>query len=295
MQNKIISDSLLARLDSFYLKTHNIVEGFMVGLHKSPYHGFSVEFADHRQYIQGDPIRNVDWKLYAKTDRYYLKRFEEETNVRSYILIDHSNSMSFQSGDVSKLEYAVSLAGALAYLIIKQKDAAGLIAYSNQVTRHLPPKAYSGYINIIFEQLMELKPESTTATVEAMHAVAENLRKRSLIILITDLLDNPDELVKGLKHFKYRNHEVIVFHILDNQEQEFNYRDETEFIDSESGKRITVNPWQIKTNYQNQFNSYIEYIQSECFKTGIEYNPINTSIPIEDNLLKYLHKRMLFQ
>ncbi len=295
MSEKVINDSLLARLDSFHLKTKSIVEGFMVGLHKSPYHGFSVEFADHRQYIPGDPIRNIDWKLYAKTDRYYLKRFEEETNVRSYILLDHSNSMSFKSGTTSKLDYAVSLAAALSYLIVKQKDAIGLISYSDKVTSHLPPKAYSGYLNLLFEQLLSLEPESTTGTLSAMHSVAENLKKRSLIILITDLLDDPNELVKGLQHFKYQKHEVLVFHILDNQEKEFNYKAETEFIDAETGKKITVNPWQIKNRYKEELSSFIEKIRNECFKAGIEYNPINTSIPIEDNLLKYLHKRMLFQ
>jgi len=294
MANQVISDELIASIERYHLKTRSIVEGFMVGLHKSPYHGFSVEFADHRQYIPGDPIKNIDWKLFAKTDRYYLKRYEEETNVRCYMLLDHSLSMSYTSGDTTKLDYAKQLSAAIAYLIVKQKDALGLITFADEITNHLPPKAYQGYLNLIFEKLLTLTAVSTTNTLKALHKAAESLKKRSLIILFTDLLDEPTKLMEGLKHFKFNHHEVLVFHILDKEERDFNFKGETQFVDSETGQKITVNPWQIKNDYQETYQNYIKTIKSECLQSGIEYNPIDTSIAIEDNLLKYLYKRSLF-
>ncbi|MBN2829047.1 MAG: DUF58 domain-containing protein [Candidatus Cloacimonetes bacterium] len=290
----VISDELIARIEKYHLKTRSIVEGFMVGLHKSPYHGFSVEFADHRQYIPGDPVRNVDWKLYAKTDRFYLKRYEEETNVRCYLLVDHSLSMSYGSGGTTKFDYARQLAAALSYLIMNQKDAVGLITFADEITNHLPPKAFNGYLNVIFDILLSIEPISTTNTLNALHAAAESLKKRSLIILLTDLLDEPEKLIAGLKHFRFNHHEVLVFHIIDKEEQEFNFRSETQFIDSETKKHVTVNPWQIRNDYRSEFKKYADSIKEECFRSGIEYNPIDTSVPIEDNLLRYLHKRSLY-
>jgi uncharacterized protein (DUF58 family) len=290
----VISDEFIARIEKYHLRTRSIVEGFMVGLHKSPYHGFSVEFADHRQYIPGDPIRNVDWKLYAKTDRHYLKRYEEETNVRCYLLLDHSLSMSYGSGETSKLDYARQLSAALSYLIINQKDAVGLITFADTITNHLPPKAYHGYLNLLFDKLLSLEPIATTDTLAALHKAAESLKKRSIVVLITDLMDEPEKLIAGLKHFRFNKHEVLVFHIIDKEEQEFNFSLETQFIDAETGKHVTVNPWQIRDDYRDSFARFTDNIKEECFRSGIEYNSINTSIPIEDNLLRYLHKRSLY-
>ncbi|RLC50490.1 MAG: DUF58 domain-containing protein [Candidatus Cloacimonadota bacterium] len=286
-----LSPEFILNLEKFNLRARLIVEGFIIGLHKSPYHGFSVEFSDHRQYNPGDPIRNIDWKVYGKTNRYYIKRYEEETNLKAYIVIDHSNSMGFTSGKISKLEYAKAFASALAYLMISQQDAVGLLSYTNKITNYIPPRATKSYLHIIFNELYRIQPQETTRTAEILHSLAERIKKRGLIILISDLIDNPDEIIKGLQHFRHQKHEVILFHIQDKQELEFNFKNETQFIDDETGEKITVNPWQIRKDYQKEYEANTLYLKSKCHESYIEYNPITTETPFEQNLLQYLIKR----
>ncbi|HNX00471.1 MAG TPA: DUF58 domain-containing protein [Candidatus Cloacimonadota bacterium] len=290
-KDQLLNESLTAKLDRFHMRTRMIVEGFMVGLHKSPYHGFSVEFADHRQYMPGDAIRNVDWKVYAKTNRWYVKRYEEETNVRTFIILDHSKSMQYGSGDITKLDYTKQLASALAYLVVQQQDAAGLITYTDKVTNYLPPKAYRSYVSILLQKLMVLEPQEQTHTLAVLHGLAEQIRKRSLIIMISDMIDDPDAILSGLNHFRYSHHEVILFHIQDPQEVNFNFKGETEFIDKETGQKVTVMPWQIRNNYRQAYDAFSKYLKVKCHQSNIEYNEITTSTPIEDSLLQYLIKR----
>ncbi len=287
----LLNEPLTAKLDRFHLRTRMIVEGFMVGLHKSPYHGFSVEFADHRQYIPGDAIRNVDWKVYAKTNRWYVKRYEEETNVRTFIILDHSKSMQYGSGNITKLEYAKQLASALAYLVIQQQDAAGLITYTDKITNYFPPKAYRTYVSILLEKMYHLEPQEQTHTLTVLHNLAEQIRKRSLIILISDMIDDPDAILSGLNHFRYSHHEVILFHIQDPQEIQFQFKGETEFIDHETGSKVTVMPWQIRNDYKQAYDAFSKYMKVKCHQSKIEYNELTTSTPIEDSLLQYLIKR----
>jgi uncharacterized protein (DUF58 family) len=289
--NQYLSDELFAQLDKFHLRARLIVEGFITGLHKSPYHGFSVEFSDHRQYNPGDAIRNVDWKVYAKTNRYYIKRYEEETNLKSYLLIDHSASMGFVSDKTSKLEFAKAFASALAYLMISQQDAVGMLSYTNKITTYVPPRSLRSYLSVLFKELHLLKPMQTTNTVEILHSLADRIKKRSLIILISDLIDDPDKIMQGLQHFRHQKHEVILFHIQDREELDFSFKRETEFIDSETGEKITVNPWQIRKEYQKAYQENSEYLKRKCHESFIEYNPITTSTPYEDILLNYLIKR----
>lgn len=287
----LLTEETLARLDKFQLAAKSIVEGFLVGLHKSPYHGFSAEFSDHRQYNPGEPLKDLDWKVLAKTERYYVKRYEEETNLRSYILLDHSKSMFFQSGNSSKIDYATRLAGALSWLMISQKDAAGLYTFNSKITAAYPPKAIRSYTAQLFTALLNVQAEDKTDILNPLHQIAELIRKRSLVILISDLLDDPQNVISALKHFRTRHHEVLVFHIVDTQEELFEYKRETEFVDSETGEKITVSPWQIRKEYLENYHEYGNFIKSECHKHQIEYNPVNTNTPLEDLLLKYLIKR----
>lgn len=287
----LLSEEALIRLNRFQLSAKSTVEGFLVGLHKSPYHGFSAEFSDHRQYNPGEPLKDLDWKVLAKTERYYVKRYEEETNLRSYILLDHSKSMFFSSGTTSKMDYASRLAGALAWLMISQKDAAGLYTFNHKITAALPPKAIRSYTAELFARLIDLRPEDKTDILNPLHQIAELIRKRSLVILISDLLDEPERIMEALKHFRARQHEVLVFHVCDPQEEQFLYKRETEFIDSETGEKITVTPWQIRNEYLTNYNAFTAYMKDECYRNLIEYNPVSIATPLEDLLLKYLVKR----
>ena len=287
----LLSEETLARLNKFQLMAKSIVEGFLVGLHKSPYHGFSAEFSDHRQYNPGEPLKDLDWKILAKTERNFIKRYEEETNLRSYVLLDHSKSMFFSSGKESKIEYATQLAGALIWLMISQKDAAGLYTFNNKITSAYPPKAIRSYTSQLFTALINLKADDKTDLLTPLHQIAELIKKRSLIILISDLLDDPEKIMESLKHFRARNNEVLVFHIVDPKEEKFDYKREAQFIDSETGEKITVSPWQIRKEYQENYHYFTDYLKKECYKHQIEYNPVDTYTPIEDLLLKYLIKR----
>lgn len=288
---QILTDETIAKLKRFQLTAQQIVEGFLIGLHKSPYHGFSVEFSDHRQYNVGDPMKNIDWKVVARTNRYYVKRYEEETNLRCYILFDHSKSMFYQSGDTTKIEYARQLAGALSYLMMSQKDAVGLVTFTDKITASFLPKAYRSYLAQLYACLLNTVPQDSTAILPVLHQMAEGIKKRSLIILISDLLDDPEAILTALKNFRNRHHEVIVFHIQDPQEEQFKFKRETEFVDSETGEKIKVTPWQIRGQYLDAYNAYVQTLKTGCHQAQIEYNPVTTATPFNDLLVKYLIKR----
>lgn len=288
---QLLSDEHLAQLSRLQLSAKQIVEGFLIGLHKSPYHGFSVEFADHRQYNPGESLKNVDWKVVARTGRFYVKRYEEETNLRCHILVDHSKSMFFGSQETSKMDFAKRLAAALAWLMIAQKDAAGLYTFNHKITSILAPKAYRSYTAQIFNRLILLEPGESTDILAPLHQIAESIKKRSLVIIISDLMEDADKIMQALKHFRNHRHEVLVFHICDPREQLLDYRRETEFIDSESGEKIIVNPWQISGEYRQRYKSFYQNIKESCHQIEVEYNPVCTTEDISGLLLKYLMKR----
>ncbi|MFB3845111.1 MAG: DUF58 domain-containing protein [Candidatus Cloacimonadaceae bacterium] len=287
----LLTDETLAKLKRFQLTAQQIVEGFLIGQHKSPYHGFSVEFSDHRQYYPGDPLKSIDWKVVARAERYYVKRYEEETNLRCYILFDHSKSMFYQSAGIPKIEYARQLAGALAWLMMSQKDAVGLFTFTDTITQALYPKAYRSYLSTVFEALLMTEAQDVTNIQPVLHQMAEAIKKRSMIIVISDLLDEPEGILSGLKHFRNHHHEVIVFHIRDPQEEQFKFKRETEFVDAETGEKIRVTPWQIRGAYLDAYNSYIQTLKEGCQQAQIEYNPVTTHTPFDDLLVKYLIKR----
>src|SRR5512137_407775 len=188
----------------------------MVGLHRSPYHGFSVEFAEHRQYMPGDNIRDIDWKLFAKSDRYFIKQYEEETNLKGYLLLDCSRSMAYHSGaPISKLDYAGMLSGALSYMMLRQRDAVGLVTFDQKIRRYIPPRSKSGHLHVLLSEIANQEPSQQTDIANALHEMAERIKRRGLVVIMSDLLDEPVKIISGLKHFRYNKHEVIVFHILD--------------------------------------------------------------------------------
>jgi uncharacterized protein (DUF58 family) len=291
MQTPFLNDRVLSQLDKFNLRARLIVEGFLIGLHKSPYHGFSVEFSDHRQYNPGDSLRNLDWRVFARTERYYVKRYEEETNLKAYLLIDHSASMGYSSGDVTKLDWAKAFTSALAYLMVSQQDAAGLLSYTDHITHYLPPRAVKSYLNEIWRELAQLKPEDRTQTPEVLHSLADRIKQRGLIIIVSDLLDDPEAVIRGLQHFRHQKHEVILFHVQDFEEKEFSFDRETQFIDAETGEKLTVHPYQIRGEYREEYGKFVEELRHRCYENRIEYNPVTTSTPFDEALFQYLVKR----
>ncbi|UCH63045.1 MAG: DUF58 domain-containing protein [Fidelibacterota bacterium] len=286
-----LDPTIVSRLDNLFLRARLVVEGFIIGLHRSPYHGFSVEFAEHRAYGPGDEIRHVDWKLYAKTDRYYVKQFEEETNLKSYLLLDQSRSMTFASNNVSKLTYAQTLAAALAYLMLKQQDAIGLALFDSRLRQYLAPRAKRSHLEAILGRMSEIQPGPETEIAPVLHQLAKSIVKRGLIILISDLFDDPDQVIMSLKHFRHKHHEVIVFHILDPQELEFAFSSRTRFRDLETGQMITTEPWHIQKAYNQQMRQFIEAYRTRCRQQNIDYLQITTDKPLDLALSEYLLKR----
>ncbi len=288
---KYLQPEVVSKLSSMDLRARLVVEGFITGLHKSPYHGFSVEFAEHRQYMPGDEIKHVDWKVYGKTDRFYVKQFEEETNLKSYLLVDASASMGYSSNGLNKLQYATYLAGALTYLMIRQRDAVGLLTFDETIRRYLPPRSVSTYLHQILLELDGTKSSSKTNISSALHQMAERIKRRGLIILFSDLFDDPDTVISGLKHFRHRKHEVIVFHIIDPLELTFEFKQDAVFKDMETGEEISTQPWHIRKEYQTQVSEFINKYKKVCRENQIDYVTLNTKDNYDRALIEYLLKR----
>lgn len=288
---KFLSPQFLSKLSRMEMKARLVVEGFLIGLHRSPYHGFSVEFAEHRQYMPGDPIRDIDWKVYAKTDRYYIKEYEEETNLKAYILLDASASMGYSSDGVSKLEYGSYLAAALGYLMLKQKDAVGLAIFDEGMRSYLPPRSARSHLHDLLKDLVRVKPSHTTQVSSTFHQMAERIKRRGLVVIISDLFSEPEDILMGLKHFRYQKNEVIVFHILDPMEKSFAYQREAIFVDMETREEVLTQPWQIRGEYQREIRDLVQLYKTHCGESRIEYVSMDTSVPLDYALFAYLQKR----
>ncbi|MEJ2615253.1 MAG: DUF58 domain-containing protein [Ignavibacteriaceae bacterium] len=289
---KYLNPAIISKLNSLELKARLVVEGFMVGLHKSPYHGFSVEFTEHRPYMQGDNLKDVDWKVYGKTERYFIKQYEEETNLKSYILLDTSKSMDYTSGEnITKLNYSIILVAALSYLMIKQQDAVGLSLYSEQIDKYFPPKATRAYLLEILKNLSTVKASSKTNTAASLNSIAEKIKRRGLVVIVSDFFDDINSILSALKHFRYKNNEVIVFQVLDPLERSFAFGRDAVFRDLETGAEMTTQPYQIQKAYKDAMNNFINKIKSECRNSNIEYNLIETSTPFDKALFNYIQKR----
>ena len=282
---------MVAMLDSISMKAKMVVEGYIIGQHRSPYHGFSVEFAKHRSYEPGDEIRHIDWKLYGKTNRLYVKRYEEETNLRAHLILDTSKSMAYTSGGVSKLEYGSYLLAALSYLMIRQQDAAGVVLFDEDIKTFIPPKSIPSHLNTLLNTLDIKAPGEDTRIEPVLHEMAERIKKRGLVIIISDLFDDPENIMNGLKHFRHSKQEVILFHILDRNELEFDFNTRTKFVDMESGEEITTDPWHVKNEYKNLIKGLQDYYRSECRLNLIDYVPLFTDDSLDKGLSEYFNKR----
>ena len=290
-KRKYLEPEMVARLSNMSLRARLVVEGYIIGQHKSPFHGFSVEFAEHRAYGPGDEIRHIDWKLYGKTDRFFVKQYEEETNLRSYILLDTSRSMEYKSNKISKLDYGNYLSAALAYLMISQQDGVGLTLFDNQIQTFIPPRSKPSHVNTILTHLDKTGSGKDTDVGIVLHEMAERIKKRGLIILISDLFDETENIINGLKHFRHNKQEIIVFHVMDRKELNFDFSNRTKFKDMETDEQITTEPWKIRKIYQKAIQSYQDELRLRCREQKIDYVPLFTDQNLDLALNEYLKKR----
>lgn len=289
---KYLIPEVVAQLATMELRARLVVEGFITGLHRSPYHGFSVEFTEHRPYMPGDDLKRLDWKVLGKTDRYFIKQFEEETNLKSYLILDASRSMSFASGKhLPKIEYAKYLAASLAYLMMQQRDAVGLTVYDEQILAALPPRGTQPYLYRLLRELEQTRGGRGTQTAEVLHQVAERIKRRGLVILLSDLLDDADTVLTAFKHFRHRGNEVLVLHILDPQERLFGFGGDAVFKDMETGEELATQPWHIQEAYREAFHAFVTRYRRECLESSIDYVLLDTATPFDKALLEYLNKR----
>lgn len=288
---RFLDPAIIARLGTIDLKVRTIVEGFLTGLHRSPYKGFSVEFAEYRQYIHGDDLATLDWKVFARSDRYFVKKFEEETNVTCHLLLDVSASMGYGSHGITKLEYGSYLAGALAYLMNRQRDAFGLIAFDEAIVSMLPASARGGHLRATLVALERLTIGKRTNVAKPLRDLAAAIRKRGLVVLISDLLDEPDRVIEGLKHFRYHGTDVVVFHVLDPHELSFPFDRAARFRDMETADEVLAVPSSVRQDYIERMQAMIAYYKRELGVAGIDYCRLETSEPLELGLMSYLMTR----
>ncbi len=289
---KYLDPAVISKLASLDIKTKFVVEGFMLGLHRSPYHGFSIEFSQHRPYIQGDSLKDVDWKIYGKTDRYFIKQYEEETNLKAHILLDTSGSMNYASeGQVSKLEYGKVLASVLAFMLIKQNDAAGLYLYSDKIEKVLPPKATRTYLDEIMKTIAPVQGKGVSDTAGAVAGIADKITRRGMIVVISDLLEDADRILESIKKLTITKSKVVVFQLLDPLERNFGFTKDAIFRDMETGSEMSTQPQQIAAAYREAFNEFTGKIKAGCLNAGIDYNMVDTSQPFDVPVSAFLRKR----
>ena len=286
-----LNPSVINKIDNLSLRAKLVVEGFIIGMHKSPYHGFSVEFSEHRPYGFGDEIKYIDWKLWGKTDRFYIKQFEEETNLSCHLILDKSLSMDFGSNDLTKFQYSKSISAALSYLMIKQQDAVGLTTFDEKINTIIKPKSKASHLNLLLKTMHNSSTGGETNISNLLHGLAESINKKGLIILISDLLDDEHKVMESLRHFRYKGHEIIVFHIVDPKEKDLDYNQNINFIDLESNYNIIADSRLVKENYNKAFQKFSDYYKNECLRDKIDYNLVSTSDSLDKTLLKYLIKR----
>ena len=291
-----LDPAVLSELKGLSLKARLIVEGFVSGLHKSPHKGFSVEFAEHREYVPGDDLRYVDWKVYGKSDRYYLKQYEEETNFSCYLLVDSSESMKYRSDNaaVSKLEYAKYIAAALGYLVVKQQDAVGLATFDREITHFVQASSQPSHLTRIVEMLESLEPVHETSLGPVLNDLAERIKRRGMAILISDCLTDPDDLFLGLRHFRYRKHDVSILQIVDPSEEDFPFDTPALFRGYENGGAQMTDPRNIRTAYRSEFEGFVKRIRSFCRDRNIDHHLLRTDRSLDRALTAYLSRRMRY-
>ncbi len=291
---KYFDPRTLAKLKGLELRARLIVEGYVSGVHRSPFHGFSIEFAEHREYVPGDDVRYVDWRVYGKTDKYYLKQFEQETNLISYLLLDSSQSMGYQGPDapMSKLEYAQCLAAAFGYLILRQQDSVGLVTFDDEVRALVRASSNPSHIEQLLHVIERTSAERKTAVGPIFHDLAERLKKRGIVLIFSDLFDRIPSLLAGLKHFRHRRHEVVVFHVLDPAELDFPFKQTTLFKGLEQLPDVLAEPQGLRKAYLRQFGQFLHDVRQGCREHRIDYVLARTDQPVDIALSAYLTQRM---
>ncbi len=298
---KYLDPLVIRKLKNIEVKAKLIVEGFITGMHRSPYHGFSVEFAEHRPYNAGESLKNIDWKVYGKTNRLFSKKYEEETNLRCQVVLDVSDSMRYPVEGLSKLEYGAYLAAALQYLMISQRDAAGMTLFDESISFYAPPKSKYSWLIPIYKELEHVVQNveyftHKTATAKVLHQIAKKFHRRSFVVLITDLFNQSEdshELFKSLQHLRHEKHEVIVFHLLDRKtEQQFDFPNRPIILkDLENGEKIEVHPNQIRTQYQQAIRNYNAQFKQKCYEFNIDFIEVDIAQPYDKVLTDYVLKR----
>ncbi len=292
---KYLDAELISRLRGLGLRARGVVAGSVSGLHRSAYHGFSVEFAEHRQYVPGDDLRYVDWRVFGRNDRLYIKEYEEETNLRCNILLDTSASMAYRGAaaarQYSKFEVACVLAASLSHLLTSQQDAVGLIAFDSQVRTRLPPATGKAQLNSIEQVLEQCSPQRPTEVKLLFHGLAEELRERSMVILISDLLADPQDVVSGIEHIGYARHELVVFHVLDDDEWNLPFIENVEFVGLEDSLRLLTDPQALRASYRAALARFVARVQAACRRHHADYVPVNTRDPLDVVLCGYLARR----
>ncbi len=287
----LLDAQTLARLQGVKLRARAVMEGVLSGLHKSPHQGQSVEFAEHKEYAPGDELRHLDWKAYGKFDKYYVKRFEHETNLRAVMVVDASASMGYRSGALSKLDVATTLAGALCYLLVRQQDAAGLALMAGGKWKDVPPRASAGHLNVLLDTLEHTAPNGATDLGSAADHLAEVLPRRSSVVVLSDLLDENQDALRRILALRQRKNDVSVFHLVDPAELTFPFDDPTLFLDMEGEGRIEVNPREIKESYLEEFGAFLASAKAACAEADVDYELVRTDDKLDDVLLRYLARR----
>jgi uncharacterized protein (DUF58 family) len=283
---------VLAGIANLGLRARWVVEGLMSGVHKSRAKGFSVEFEEHREYSPGDEIRRIDWKALGKFDRYFIKEYEDETNLRAHLVLDASASMNYASDGITKFDYGCTLTASLAYLILKQQDAAGLVTFSDRIEAFIPPRAKRDYLLQILHALESRNPSGETNVGKILEDIAGQIRRRGLVILVSDLLDEPEPILKGLRQFRFKGNDVIVFHLLDRAELDLPFDGNILFEDLEAANlQIVADPRAIRTAYRQVVQEFIADMRKQCHADSIDYQLISTSTPLDQALASYLSWR----
>ncbi len=288
---RFLNPKVLASISNLELRAKAAVDGFLAGLHKSPRRGFSVEFTDYRHYHPGDDIRHVDWKIYARSGEYFIKQYQDETNVRCHILLDCSASMGYGSDIMTKLEYGRTLASALSYFMFNQKDAVGLTACDDRIREYLPARYRRGHLMQLLRTLVHLKPGAGTQLARQISDLAVGLTRKSIVIVISDLLDDETAVVRGLQNLRFKGNDVIVFHIMDNAELTFPFERISDFEDLESHETVEVAPQAMREIYLEELENFCRFYRQKCRGSGIDYCLLNTAEPLDIALSAYLAKR----
>lgn len=291
---RFLDPQTLAKLQGLELRALSIVEGYVSGGHRSPYHGFSIEFAEHREYSPGDDLRYVDWKVFGKTDKFYLKQYEEETNLVSYMLLDTSESMRYKSSDaaLSKLEYAQCVAASLSYLILQQQDSVGLVTFDQEIRALVRASSNPSHLKQLLHVMENSPAERKTQTGPIFHDLAERLKRRGLVMIFSDLFDDVPSMIAGLKHFRHRRHEVVVFHVLDPAELEFPFRQTTLFRGMEELGDVLTDPRALRRAYLEEFGKFLQAVKKGCRSQRVDYVQLRTDQSLEIALTSYLVSRM---